>query len=119
MFRVDQIAGVVTMIAGVLTTIYPTFSVLPTTLGSSLIFNATLYFLATGFISGALVLKETALQGSNLDVFVVNTFSSAMQSIGTIVLMPISLALAVGTDHAKVFEYVSNGFQQSAGILSS
>mmetsp|Transcript_2709 Transcript_2709/g.8224 ORF Transcript_2709/g.8224 Transcript_2709/m.8224 type:complete len:382 (-) Transcript_2709:1865-3010(-) len=111
-----QILGVGVMILGVLTSLYPSFSALPSAMGADLTFNALLYFVSAGFVALALVLKENALQGANLDVFVVNTSSSFMQLIGTILLLPFSLTVALGSQRDKFGSYVAEGLRTFAGL---
>eukprot|EP00188_Purpureofilum_apyrenoidigerum_P003862 Plantae.Rhodophyta-Purpureofilum_apyrenoidigerum.ctg41618.p1 GENE.Plantae.Rhodophyta-Purpureofilum_apyrenoidigerum.ctg41618~~Plantae.Rhodophyta-Purpureofilum_apyrenoidigerum.ctg41618.p1 ORF type:complete len:407 (+),score=52.28 Plantae.Rhodophyta-Purpureofilum_apyrenoidigerum.ctg41618:74-1222(+) len=110
-----QIMGVVVLILGVLTSMYPSFSSMSPTVGTDLVFHAILYFVSAGFIALALVLKESALQSGDLDVFVVNTSSSFMQLIGTIVLLPFSLTVALGPHRDRAGSYIAQGLQTLAG----
>jgi len=111
-----QAASIGVIIAGVLVTIYPTFSSISSTLGIELLVNSALFFMSCGFIALALVLKETALQGENLDIFVVNTSSSFMQMLATIVLMPFSFAVALGgLSLSRSLDYVNSGIRTAVG----
>jgi len=81
-----------------------------------LLFNSALFFCSCGFIALALVLKEGALQGENLDIFVVNTSSSFMQMLATILLMPVSFAVALGgLSLGKWVDYVNAGVRTAVG----
>mmetsp|Transcript_5753 Transcript_5753/g.24251 ORF Transcript_5753/g.24251 Transcript_5753/m.24251 type:complete len:179 (-) Transcript_5753:2705-3241(-) len=82
-----------------------------------LLFNSALFFCSCGFIALALVLKEGALQGENLDIFVVNTSSSFMQMLATILLMPVSFAVALGgLSLGKWVDYVNAGVRTAVGM---
>ncbi|KAJ8904771.1 hypothetical protein NDN08_001287 [Rhodosorus marinus] len=112
-----QVSSIGVIIAGVLVTIYPTFSSLSSTLGMELLVNSALFFMSCGFIALALVLKEGALQGESLDIFVVNTSSSFMQMLAAIVLMPFSFAVALGgLSLDKSLDYVHAGVRTAVGM---
>jgi len=61
---------------------------------AALISSAAKYVLSVGCFCVASVLKDRAFRAEELDVFVVNTFGSLSQFIVTLLLLPITFALA-------------------------
>ena len=91
-----QKMGVVVVTLGVLSCTFPQAAASGALSAVSHSFwnNVGLYIVAMGLTSGAVILKQKALQEADLDVIVVSAFGSAAQFVATLLLLPATLSLA-------------------------
>jgi drug/metabolite transporter (DMT)-like permease len=113
-FDLRQLLGVFIVAAGVTICSLPQAAAAGLTIEASreLTGNMLLYLVSTGCGALTSILKEWAFSREDLDIFVVNTLGSAAQCVFTLLLLPITLALATTLPPA---EYMARGWAAFCG----